>query len=470
MERREYRRRAGVLIRAEKLALWLAVLLLPFNSVPWYGRLLGELSEEAWVGAGAVLVALVGLRVLCERRLPVPARGGWLWLLMFSGWAALGALAGALVFGGEEFKGRSPMERAVKQVVVLAFAVAAALGAWLVLRRYRGVEGLRAFRRAMLWSLLVPGLVALVEACWLLTGDGIARSLLDVVSGVVHRNLGYGRRLRSVAGEASWFGIWFAFALPWLLSVGQRWKALAGIGLLVFGVALGLSFSRFAWVAATLVGGGFAFSAAWLARAEQGRWAAWAAGVLLMAGLGIAALVDWPRWVGLLSSATFEEENPHWLSNVSRIGMQAAAVRMGLAYPFTGVGWGGFGFHFSKFLPEWAYASPEVVELASDVEGTVFAPTYGLWARLVAETGFVGLALFGACWVTFLRCAWRRARRAASRGAKEDCELWLPVFWSGLACVLTGFALDSLRFGGYWVLLGAGWAAMAGEEGARAEP
>ena len=192
------------------------------------------------------------------------------------------------------------------------------------------------------------------------------------------------------------------------------------------------------------------------------------AGVALALAVGAGAGAAWklrPEEArALLGSFTLAQETPYRVSNVSRVGMQVAAVKMALASPLLGVGLGGFGFRVGEFVPDWALVSPDVQEWLAETEGTAWPAVHGLWARLAAETGLAGLVLFAAAWPVFLRSAWWRARRWRGAGETELVDLWLAVFWSGVSCLAAGFAWDSFRFGGYWLLLGVGWAGMAAED------
>lgn len=439
----------------------LAVLLLPFNSVPWYPEVLGELRREAWVGPG--LLAL-GVWALCAfwRLRVVWGRGpGAALLLAWAVWGLLGTGVNVLVQGDTDFKGRSLLEKAALQTAVVFFVLGVTGAVYQSQRKKDAGTTLRWFRRVMVLSAIVPVTLAGVEGLWLTTGWAAAESLVRSVSAVVHSTVEYQRRVRSVAGEASWFGIWLAFVLPWLIS-GIRAGLIRSVGIAVLVVAGTFTFSRFAWIVIGLTCVGFQLSA-WVAGRERVRGLVLA--VVLVGGMAAGWIADPERTGTVLRSFRLTDETPYWVSNVSRLGMQLTGARMALARPALGVGFGGFGFGAREFVPEWALVSPEVQKWLVDVAGTAWPPVHGLWARLAAETGFVGLALFLAGWAAFLRSVWRRAKRCESTGEVELRDLWMAVFWSGVNCLLVGFAFDSFRFGGYWLLLGVGWAAMASEDG-----
>jgi hypothetical protein len=78
----------------------------------------------------------------------------------------------------------------------------------------RGEVVLAFLRAAVYASLVVPLLFAVLEGVAILLPDSGPADLLGALSRLVHVKPEYEARLRSVSGEASWFGVWLAFALP----------------------------------------------------------------------------------------------------------------------------------------------------------------------------------------------------------------------------------------------------------------
>mgnify|MGYP000293352947 CR=1 FL=1 len=445
------------------LALVATTMLLPFNSVPWLGSRLGELSGEAWIAGGAFLLGVVGLEGIVRRRIRLPRTLSWYCLAGWFAWAGLSGLLRVALSADVVFKGRTLLEKFALQLTVAGFVTCVATACYAAFTSWRRGEPVLAFVRAAVWaSLVVPLLFAVLEGVAILLPDSRPADLFRALSRLVHVRPEYEARLRSVAGEASWFGVWLAFALPWVLSTAfQSGRAAWGI-LLILAASTGLTFSRMAWAVAFLAGGGFLLSHLWLLRSRvMFVKAIGIAGGVLVLGAS-AAIADWERATGVLGSVTLDPAAPHWISNSSRLGMQVAAVGVAMSHPITGVGLGALGFHFEPFLPGWTFGNPELQEYAADLPGTPWPSVHGLWARLAAETGLIGLALFASAWFFVLRDAWRRAALAARVGRRDSCLLWLALFWSGVGCVVVGFAFDSLRFGGYWLVLSASWAAQSG--------
>ena len=160
---------------------------------------------------------------------------------------------------GTQFKGRG-LDRLVLQVGVLVFVVAFAVAYYGAFRNRDALMLLRWLRRMILWSLVVPTGFAFLEIFRLVTHRPEPAELLRLISELVHRRTEYVERVRSVSGEASWFGIWLAFVLPWLISDAIRLRPVGLGGFVVAAVAAAFMFSRFTWVVTGLACGGFTAS------------------------------------------------------------------------------------------------------------------------------------------------------------------------------------------------------------------
>jgi len=161
--------------------------------------------------------------------------------------------------------------------------------------------------------------------------------------------------------------------------------------------------------------------------------------------------------------------NAYMISNYSRLGSLVTALRIAMANPVFGVGFGQYGFHMPKFFPEWAWKSIEIRFWADSAADTPWPPVLNLHARLAAESGFPGLALWAALWLTVLL---RAGRRLAAFVRTADPRAWqaLALFTGVFGVSLSGAISDSFRSFSYWIVLGAAWAfldAAAGEKAAR---
>ncbi|MEI7989580.1 MAG: O-antigen ligase family protein, partial [Chloroflexota bacterium] len=153
---------------------------------------------------------------------------------------------------------------------------------------------------------------------------------------------------------------------------------------------------------------------------------------------------------------TSQQGEEFYMSNVSRFGSQQTAYNIGLDHPIIGVGFGQYGFYMPYYLPDYAYNNPEIIIYASFLDNTAWAPAHGLFARLLAEIGFIGLALFVMIWATFLWSCWS-TYRVLNKINPGLSSIGLALILSTLGVLMVGFTADTFRFFGYWFTLAVGW-------------
>jgi hypothetical protein len=81
------------------------------------------------------------------------------------------------------------------------------------------------------------------------------------------------------------------------------------------------------------------------------------------------------------------------ISSITRLGLAITAFNVFLGNIFFGIGIGQFTFNFSSYVPDWALASTEVIDLINGV-GEYRVNTYNLFLRIGAELGLGVFILF----------------------------------------------------------------------------
>ena len=116
-------------------------------------------------------------------------------------------------------------------------------------------------------------------------------------------------------------------------------------------------------------------------------------------------------------------------------------------FPF-GVGLGNAGFYFFERMPGAGMESYEIRNLA--YRANYLPNTKNLWTRLLAETGFIGLAVF----MVWLYLLWRSAGliRRMERPAMKILGLAGQLFL--LAYLVESFSMDSFAMPYQWVMTG----------------
>lgn len=129
-----------------------------------------------------------------------------------------------------------------------------------------------------------------------------------------------------------------------------------------------------------------------------------------------------------------------------RLAYAVAALEAFQASPLLGVGLGGSGFWIYPNMPDWVlFNAPEIAEQMSPAS-MQFPNPKNLYARLLAETGLVGLALFGSFYLAMLADALELLKKRPWLGAAGLFAL--------TAIVMQGFSQDSFAMPELWLNLG----------------
>jgi hypothetical protein len=387
------------------------------------------------------------------------AAGGWPWL------AAIGALALSAVGLLIAPSLASPQEawlRYAKQVVQWGVTAVFALHtAWWL----RGGEHRW---RAAVGALAVGLVLQLLYGAWQAWGffrpgaafawtEAVATSNASILSGSEELYLGRGfvgiPRLRGTICEPLCLGNYLLAVLPWIWAAGRPGRArvaLVGGGLAL----LLLTWSRGAWLSAVL-----SAAVALVAAARAGllpprrRW--WRPALTVAALIAVAVMAtggDGPRLVLQRLRQTFSTED--W-SNLTRWYSMQAAWRCFLAAPWTGVGWGQYGFHFPLLVDPMGLQSQFAWPVANNVV-----------LKILGETGAPGLVAFAAGVVATMRRTWRALRAGAGTEADERLRVVAAVVAVvGVWSQLLTFSQDNLPH--IWVALGM---LLAATDVARAGP
>jgi O-antigen ligase len=444
----------------QTVLLGLAVVLLPFNDLPYFAGVFGELGAEGAFYPMLLAGAALALDLGAGRRIPTRLHWTALALWGFVAWTLGSAAVNLPEIATLYTKGRTGGMKLLLQVVLLLFVVLATLVIFQILRRMP--DPLRWFRRWALASFLVAGLYSVFELASYLGAPmpGPIALFTGLIHGGGEESIEYFGRIRSVSGEASWFAMYCSLVFPWILSyffTARRaaWAPLALVAYLL--VLVTLSWSRTAYVITTvqiLATVGLAVAAG-PRTVRPGRVGLLGAGIALAALAGVTLFEASPlgdRGLVAVFGSLLDREN---LSNIGRGGAQAAAFAMARESPMFGVGLGEYGFHMPRFVPLWARQSFEIQLWMSTAPNSPWAPVQSLYARLAAETGYPGLALWLAVWLGVTAACARRFLADARHGAGDPLGAALVV--SLIGAILSAINADSLRFFTYWLVLGLAW-------------
>jgi len=491
---------APSLARVKRIAWAFFFLSLPVTSFPYLPEELGgrTLVRPLAIYPLIVLLVLAILPGVFRRRLPRTL----LPLLAFVVVACASSVV-ALGSGLEVYRGVSLEARFLRNLITLGLGVAFYLTVSLLPENWDDLRfSLRwlyaGFALALLWGTLQIPYVLHYSATYF--------KLADTLQGLVSTRKLFTTRISGMTYEPKWFAEQITFLLmPWLLGsiltrrslFAWRWKRLpwVSVELLLLAWAGGVllfTFSR----SGLFVLGMLTFISYWLYRYEQHRRRPHPV-VMAPAGEAAAAVVtpaaaaNPPAKSRLRRRVTFlleavsilalvvgvvfiaGSQNPYFsrlwrywtegsntrsrtylefIAFEQRFVYWATALRTYDEQPLLGVGLGNYAFYFADNLPDQAYdVQKEIMRQITPGEGRdrLITPK-NLYARLIAETGLVGTAVFSAfllgvvgCWLYLWYSPCTGQRTWAMSGL-----LALLVF-----CVVV-FSFDSFALPNMWVVLG----------------
>lgn len=173
-------------------------------------------------------------------------------------------------------------------------------------------------------------------------------------------------------------------------------------------------------------------------------------GMLLGVGYGLSKLD--PRMEQLFNVQALKEEGAMMFANrlvfAERVVFWQTGYEVFNDYPVLGVGIGNAGYYFPEKMPAFGYGLTEVSRLLFEYSG--LPNTKSMWARLAAETGLVGLALF-LTWLAVLWFSGRSLKRSKDRLSQAIGLFGLFVL---VGLLVEGFSVDTFALPYFWLSLG----------------
>ncbi|MFC0904977.1 O-antigen ligase family protein [Clostridium sp. MT-14] len=434
------------------LFLKLIIVSLPFNALPYFSNIFGELAQE---GAFYVLVIGIIVSIIKMDKIYLPKNNSYNALIVFLALIILSFIFNYNSIFSNFTKGRSGIEKFVFQYMVLLFGFISSIYIYSIVRKTNNT--LEILRKYVMISAYIVGAYCVIEILSL-HNVNFAKVIVDNVSLIIRGEEDAGSnylRLRAVCGEASFFGIYSSFVIPWMFLSINKNKKIKKFNLIFFIYYIYLiilSKSRLAYVTILVE---ITFIIAFTSNNFKKKLK-----VAIIVLMCLCCVILGKYYIssdvpiditGVYTSLT-DSDN---MSNIARYGSQRAAFKMGIGHPIFGVGLGQYGFNMPNYVDDDAMQSTEILTWMDSSEQTPWAPVHGLFARIFGELGFVELFLWLYCWLYLLYKLFQKYK--LNKKLKKQTTTLIALISSIIGLLLVGFDLDTFRYFGYWILLGISW-------------
>lgn len=446
-----------------KIAIVLSGFISLYGQAPSF---LGGLGHELAFYPFAIGLAiwLAGI-ISCREKVYIPRNYSFYAFVFLLVWLFMTGIVNFPNMLEAEFKGIDGATRFIIQYGTMVFYFLSALYIYNIFCKLALSKEnvLLLFEKAIMLSAYIMGAYSLFEITSLL-GMDYCREIVNVIDSFFRSNTVQGDifsyfRIRSLTMEASTFGMYCGVILPWLVlrafdnTVSPTKRSFNLLFFVYYIVLIVFSLSRTAYFIVLIEFLIFSRSYRkqiikyWISMRAKAKFFQLFALAFLMWGISSTAMIEIDV-LGVLLSFTNSSNNIHELSNIARIGSQWAGWYMFLDNPVFGVGYGQYPFYYADYVPSWAWISKEVQIWGVNIIGSAMTPSHGIYTRLLAETGLMGLLVWG---IILLSMLWDICQSDVDADKKRCYSI------SIVALVLFGFNADTFRIFYYWVFLGIAW-------------
>ncbi len=437
--------------------LLLSIILIPFMNMPYLNSILKELSYNAASYPILIMMFLIFLKIVSKKDFLPQSNFSFKCFIALIAWSIISFIFNFKTIINTSFKNRIGIEKFVFQFPLLIFVFILTYTIYYILYKYEFDK--EKIRKFIIYSMVITGAYAFIEVLFIMGITNVGSILINVSHYIqlYSRDRIYLRGVRSVAGEASHFAMYLAYALPWLISyffTQKKSKFLVSlIPISYFIVLIFLSKSRAGYF--ILMFELFLYLLSIII--VKNREFTIKVCLLFVVAIGVGLFTNkifYNEQVyentsqslkvkDVVESATSDEN----LSNVARLGMSEGAIYMALDHPIFGVGIGQYGFHAKKYIPQSAFKSLEVKSWLDETRTDLWPTVFAIHPRILAELGFVGFFIWITMWCSLLYQLMMRTYKN-----KDIWSLTLMVSIAGT--LFSGFTLDTYIFYPYWILFG----------------
>lgn len=440
-------------VQVGKKFILMAIILIPFNALPYFKGVFGELASEAAFYPLLLCILLFFSVTTVRGKFDVPHNTSAYFGTAFLISVLVSVLINADQIISSSIKGRSGTEKLAFQLMVIGFVTLVSLSCY---RFFSRIDAIALVRQGILWSLPIPFFVGGLEILSNVFDLNSAQVFLSVIGSIIREPTEsvLFARIRTVSGEASWFAMYAGFVLPWLLAerdlaIGRkRTLLLLVVMYLILLIILSQSRTAYFTVAIEFLLYGY-LSKGTFKFVKIAKYAVIAVTIVIL--LTVVKIGD-KNIASVFNTLGDVEQN---MSNVGRFGSQVAAYNIATEH-WVGVGLGQYGFYAPQYYPDFAWLSYEIKQWADPDVGSPWPPVHSLHFRILSEVGWFGLFLWFLMWLAVLRDLWKKQRKNSSNDPSLRAYS-AGIFTCVVSLLLSGFNSDSFRFFPYWIILALCW-------------
>ncbi|KFN39676.1 hypothetical protein KN63_01790 [Smithella sp. F21] len=351
-----------------------------------------------------------------------------------------------------------------KNIVLLFFYFYISIFSFNALRNNK--HSFSKIRKVCLYSFLIVVPYALLEIFSYYFENISAAYLLNYLEPIFH-DRAYSEsdsvfRVRGYAFEPSYFSLYIAFVSPWLFSYlinfsSSKFKPFSLL-ILLFTIII-FTKSRITYVVFFIEFASFVFLAFRFRLTDNFKKEFFLL-FLVMSGMLVMSLINYDSiFLTIQSLTSFESKD---ISNIDRLASIHSAFLLGFDHTIFGVGYGLAGAYLPDYYPNYAFLSYQMTEWASAREKCLGAPVFSMLPRLIAETGFIGCALFLGLWFTAMIKTYKKMLENHQNNLQIQL-FGISLFVAFLGMFVASFSVDGYGFTGYWLSLGMAMAYVSGK-------
>lgn len=440
----------------KKNILYVAIVGMPFISSFNGIDALGGLGKQLSFYPMMLGLIIWGILIAKGGVVKIPQSVEFKIIVLFMLWLFFSGMINLPTFMDLNYQGVNGINRFIIQLGSFIFYVLISLVAYNWISQLN--NPIKILRNGIYVSFFIAGLYSVMELIAFVSLD-YTISAISAVDSVFRENSIEGfflGRLRSVSAEASYFGMYAAMIMPWLVTgflKANKNKIFYGVINGYFLILVFMTASRTAYllIFLELLLMIVLFKEQLILNMKHMLIPLFIFVICIVCGA--AQLIDKMSIDVITIMLSITDSSGENLSNIARYGSQLAALNIFLDNPVFGVGYGMFGFYAPDYYPSIAWYSFEVKDWGSNIIGGKWPPVHGLYARLLAETGGIGLII----WLLFIVFSVKRTFDVIAL-CNDDLKLDVKaILISLLASFACGFNVDGFIVIGMWIFIAYAW-------------